>query len=128
VTQWTNVVTNPLGLAGFALFLVFLLLKRRIHGRPWLSRIFVALAALALVGGLWLSYAKGRNSTPPTVQTTQMPAPVQGQANQTQQISTGPGSPNVQGTQGDVSINVDQSTGKTGVKKTPEKKPKPESK
>jgi hypothetical protein len=45
-----------------------------------------------------------------------------------QQISTGEGSPNVQGVQGDVTITVDQSKGKTEEQKPPVKKPKQENK
>jgi len=45
-----------------------------------------------------------------------------------QQTSTGEGSPNVQGVQGDVTITVDQSNGKTAVQKPSDKKPKQENK
>jgi hypothetical protein len=45
-----------------------------------------------------------------------------------QQTSTGEGSPNVQGVQGDVAITVDQSSGKTEAQKPPASKPKQENK
>jgi hypothetical protein len=44
-------------------------------------------------------------------------------ASETVQLSTGEGSPNVQGVQGNVIITVDRSTGKTETEKLPQKKP-----
>ena len=51
-------VTHPLGLAAFALFLVFTFLGRtRQFKRPtWLSPVAFVMAAAALVGGLILAY------------------------------------------------------------------------
>lgn len=55
---WVNVVTNPLGMSAFALFLVFLVLTRTAISRErrWLSPVFVGIAVIALLGGLALSY------------------------------------------------------------------------
>jgi hypothetical protein len=132
MTPWTKVVTHPLGLAGFVLFLVFGYLarsKRRDEHR-WLAPVAFAIAAAALIGGLILAYVEVPKPVPPAVQISQPPPPVQQQTNQkVQQTSTGKGSPNVQGVQGDVTITVDQSTGKTTTQKTsPAKEPQQKSK
>jgi hypothetical protein len=128
MTEWTKVVTNPLGLAGFALFLIFgyLAKAKRNDERRWLSPVAIAIAAVALIGGLLLAYVQIPKPVPPSVQTSKPVAPIQQQTNQqVQQTSTGEGSPNVQGVQGNVTITVDQSTGKTKTeaKKPAEKKP-----
>lgn len=128
MSEWAKVVTQPLGLAGFALFLVFGYLARatKNDARRWLSPAAVGLALIALAGGLLIAYKQIPEPTPtPTVQVSQ---PTKQQTNSNvQQTSTGQGSPNVQGVQGDVTITVDQSTGKTETKKSPENKPKPAS-
>jgi len=128
MSEWTKVVTHPLGLAGFVLFLVFgyLAKTKRRDERRWLSPVAFAIAAVALIGGLVLAYVEVPKPVPPSVQTSKPAAPTQQQTNQqVQQTSTGEGSPNVQGVQGDVTITVDQSTGKTKTetKKPAEKKP-----
>ena len=110
--DWTKVVTEPLGLAGFALFLVFGVLSRvkRQKELPWLAPVASVMAILALAGGLTLAFLRSSRQSaaaappPPTgVQETQK--------NQVEQKTTGAGSPIVQGVQGDVTITVDQSTG-----------------
>jgi len=83
---------------------------------------------VALIGGLALAYVQAPKPVAPSVQTSKPAAPTRQQTNQqVQQTSTGEGSPNVQGVQGDVTITVDQSKGKTETKKPADKKPKPES-
>jgi len=131
MSGWTRVVTNPLGLVGFALFLVFgyLAKVRRNDERRWLSPAAVALAVLALVGGLLIAYKQLPQPSPQPAQTTQPQLPAKQQTNSdVQQTSTGEGSPNVQSVQGDVNITVDQSKGKTEAQKPPVKKPKQENK
>jgi len=128
MSEWVKVVTHPLGLAGFALFLVFgyLAKEKRQDTRRWLPAVAVAMAVITLVGGLYLSYS--RVFTPPgrATQTGMAPPPIQHQANQQiQQTTSGPGSPAIQGVQGDVTITVDQSSGQTGTTKADEKKLKP---
>ena len=71
--DWVEVVTNPLGLAGFALFVVFGLLARRgaAGGNRWLAPAAVAMAFVALVGGLVLAYRQlpvGQGAAPSEVQ------------------------------------------------------------
>lgn len=121
MSEWTKVVTQPLGLAGLALFLVFGYLARatKNDARRWLSPAAVGLALIALVGGLLIAYKQVPQPAPQPTSTVQTTQPTK-QSSVTQQ-STGPGSPNVQGVQGDVTITVDQSTGKTETKKTPKK-------
>ena len=132
MNQWIKVVTEPLGLAGFALFLVFgyLAKAKSKDERRWLSPIALVIAAIALIGGLSLAYVRSPKPAPAPVEVAKPQIPARQQSNQqVQQTSTGAGSPNVQGVQGDVTITVDQSTGKTTTEtqKPAEKKPKPES-
>ncbi|KAA6458179.1 hypothetical protein DYQ86_19855 [Acidobacteria bacterium AB60] len=73
MTDWTKVVVQPLGLAGFALFLVFGLVARLKRGasRRWLSPVAIAMACLALVGGLALAWVNATKSASPTVHSIQ---------------------------------------------------------
>jgi hypothetical protein len=119
--DWAKVLTEPLGLAGFALFLVFGALSRikRDKERKWLGPLAMGMAVLALTGGLTLAYLK----RPPQTAPSTAPAPAvqptaKTQTNMVEQTSTGAGSPNVQGVQGDVTITVDQSS-VTGKEKSP---------
>jgi hypothetical protein len=130
--EWTKVLTNPLGLIGFALFLVFGLfakLKQR-DERRWLFSLAIVMAFIALLGGLGLAYLQiqGTSAAVSTQRSNSAPAPVQQQTNQIQQTSTGPGSPNVQGVQGSVTITVDQSSGKVEEQKAPQRIDKKENK
>lgn len=63
--DWTKVVTDPLGLAGFALFLVFSFAAYHTRGRERraLVRIFVGLAVFCIVGGFALAYQHQRGLT-----------------------------------------------------------------
>jgi hypothetical protein len=111
MSEWVEVVTQPLGLVGFGLFLVFGYLGKvkRQDERRGLSRIAFTLAALALIGGLGIAYVQiPRPKRPNDTEQPKPPHKVK-----VQQNSTGPGSPNVQGVSGDVTITVDQSSGKT---------------
>jgi hypothetical protein len=122
---WTKAVTEPLGLAGFALFLVFGVLSRikRDDERRWLGPLAMAMAVVALTGGLALAYLK----SPPQAAPQIIAAPAAQSAPKTQtklvdQKSTGAGSPNVQDVNGDVTIDVDQSSGTWKEKPPPKKK------
>lgn len=123
--DWAKVLTEPLGLAGFALFLVFGALSRikRDKERRWFGPLAMAMAVLALTGGLTLAYLK----RPPQAAPQTVPAPAAQPASKTQtnvveQTTTGAGSPAVQGVQGDVTISVDQSSGTWKDKSPPRKK------
>jgi hypothetical protein len=70
MAPWIKVVTHPLGLAAFALFLVFAFLgnNRRSKRPAWLSTVAFGLSAVALVGGLTLAYRSNetRGQHPPS--------------------------------------------------------------
>ena len=129
MTLWSKVVTHPLGLGAFALFLVFSYLYWHFEKNKsvprWLGRTAIGLATITLIGSLVLGYFETVKSSAPSVQ---IPKPTQVAPTQTnpevRQETSGPGSPAVQGTQGDVNITVDQSTGKSEPQKQPVKKPK----
>lgn len=112
--DWTKVVTQPAGLAGYALSLVFGYVAKatKSQQRPWLAPAAFVLAAVALFGGLFLSYrstAKTATAAPPVTCN-----------NQDAQVSTtGNGSPIVTCPTGPVNINVNQS----GAAATPAPKP-----
>jgi hypothetical protein len=114
MSEWTKVVTDPLGLAGFALFLVFgyVAKVKQASERRWLAPLAVSAAIVTLAGGLTLSYFRTSTSAG---QADKKPAPTQ--VNQVQQSSTGAGSSNVQGVNGDVTITVDQNGTETITKK-----------
>jgi hypothetical protein len=122
MNAWIQVVTQPLGLAGFALFLVFgyVAKVKKDDERRWLSRAAMALAVIALAGGLILAYVQIPKPATPSAQTSKAQ---QQKTSQVQQSTTGPGSPAVQGIQGDVTITVDQSTGKAKPRKSKERSP-----
>lgn len=125
MSEWTGVITNPLGLAGFALFLIFGQLARvkRSNERRWLAPAAAIIAIAALAGGLVLDYVQVTKQVSPSAQVNR-PTMTYQQTNTVQQTSSGNGSPNVQGVQGDVTITVDQSKGKTDSRKTLAEKPK----
>jgi hypothetical protein len=109
IYDWTKVVTEPLGLAGLALFLLFGVLSRlkAKDERRWLGPRASAMVVIALAGGQVLAYLKMGAIPQPATKTQPAPA----QTNTVQQNTTGKGSPIVQGVQGDVTVNVDQSEG-----------------
>jgi hypothetical protein len=114
-SEWAKAVVHPLGLAGFALFVIltFFSKLKKTEKRPWQTPALFAAAIAALLGGLYLAHR--------CIQSNALAS--QQKVNRVQQISTGQGSPNVQDAQGDVNITVDQSTGKTEAAKPDEKKP-----
>jgi hypothetical protein len=118
MSAWTKVVTEPLGLAGFALFLIFMYLGKVKSGdkRKWISPVAFACAAATLVGGFSLAYLQIVTLVPPAFASKPAASSVQ-QIKRAQQSSTGSGSPNIQGVNGDVTITVDQSTGKAAPQK-----------
>jgi hypothetical protein len=118
VSEWAKVVSDPLGLAGFALFLVFSLLAglKRSDERRWIAKAAIFMAFAALVCGLGLACLRVLRPIPAATK-SQTPAPIPKQnCGETDQKSAGPGSPNVNCVQGNVTITVDQSSGGTGAK------------
>ena len=127
MNPWTKVIMHPLGLAGFALFLLFSYLGRLKKGdkRRWMAPSAIIIGVVALAGGLFLSYIQISSERPAPVEpSTKIATPSQQQTNQVRQSTTGAGSPAVQGVQGDVTITVDQSSGSGKPQKPAEKKPK----
>jgi hypothetical protein len=113
MTDWTKVLTSPLGLVGYALSLAFGFLakvKRSKEGL-WLTPVVTCLAITALFGGLLIAYIQVPRSPLQSRQAFQPETKKQSNS-QVQQTSTGPGSPKIQGVQADVTFSVDQSTGK----------------
>ena len=116
--KWVTVVTNPLGLAGFALFLVFSTLGRLTKRKRflWASPAAFVLALIALVGGLYLSYRRISSSsssvTPPNTQ----------QIGTIQQQNQGSKDVNVGGVQGNVTVDIDSESHDKKSAETPEKK------
>jgi hypothetical protein len=122
---WAKVVSEPLGLAGFALFLIFTYLGKVKSGdkRRWISPVAFACAAATLLGGFGLAYIQIAKPVPPPASVIKPAGPTVPQINHVQQRSTGAGSPNVQGVNGDVTITVDQSNGETSPQQTAKKQP-----
>jgi hypothetical protein len=126
--DWTKIVTHPLGLAAFALALIFGVAGVRLQGRqgPWFLPAALIIAAIALIGCFYLAnrqidadrevaHPAAPASTQPSKRNTQpslaaddnkssrpsAPATVH-------QETRGAGSPTIQGVQGDVTITIDQ--------------------
>jgi hypothetical protein len=127
VGEWIKVVTNPLGLAGFALFLFFLFLRstKKPEERRWLSRVFTAAALVCLIGGLGISYIRVSRSSDRPAQNNLPQTQLKQSTEQIQQNTTGAASPAIQGVQGDVSVTIDQSSGKGQPQKVQEKYQQP---
>jgi hypothetical protein len=65
MSKWIDVITNPLGLAGFALFLAFTYLATRKRKTDEKTTMMLGgLALVALVGGLALAYRSTSNPAP----------------------------------------------------------------
>lgn len=67
MNQWVRVVSLPLGLVAFSLYLVFGLLRGKGKKPKWLLPIFIALISVAIVGGLIAEYAPLRSESKPEV-------------------------------------------------------------
>jgi disulfide bond formation protein DsbB len=103
-------LVHPLGLAGYALFLVFGLLARatRRDERRWILPVALAAAGIALFGGIGLAYqdvdhaAHQKSAAQPTPSPT--PAQIQQDVRHVIQTSKGDCNPNVIST-GTVTVN-----------------------
>jgi hypothetical protein len=106
--EWTKVVTDPLGLAAFALALVFgaIGVKLEARNRPWFLPAAIILATFVMAGGLFLAYQKVQSKVKPAVTAPQDEPMVK-------QETYGPDSPAIQGVGGNVTI----ITNKSGTEK-----------
>jgi hypothetical protein len=103
--EWTKVLVHPLGLVGYALFLLFGLVARakRRDERRWLLPAVLTAAAAALFGGLGLAYRDVdhkdqetvHGSSTPTPTPTPSPLQVKQKIGLVKQHSSGACSPNV---------------------------------
>ncbi len=111
MTRWVDVVTQPLGLAGFALFLVFGYAARTKERRAkqWLRPVAIVFAFLSLAAGTVLSYINVSRAPEAHSPSDPRSRTSQGSLPHVEQKSTGPGSPNIQGISGDVHITINQS-------------------
>jgi hypothetical protein len=106
------VITDPIGLAGFALFLVFRLVAKKGKKPQWLASGAYVMAFLALAGGITLAYFRIRataSQTPPSSTSPSQP-PAASTANQQnigeiKQQSSGNAAVNAAGVQGPVTVN-----------------------
>jgi len=106
VDKWITILTDPVGLTGFALFLVFTLLSKRKSKlkakQKWVTPVFIVVAIAALAGGIWFSYVqyqKGKEPSPSQVTSGS-------EKKQIHQHTEGPQSPAVADTNGNVTINI----------------------
>jgi small neutral amino acid transporter SnatA (MarC family) len=63
-SEWIKVVTDPLGIAAFALFVVFVAMTKMVKpvDRKRVTNVLLIMAAIVLVGGLVLSYLNIKRS------------------------------------------------------------------
>src|SRR5438874_13808951 len=105
--EWMRVLTSPLGLVAFALFLIFSVLAKAKSGqqkdqRFW-RQLFASSAVVCLIGGLCLSFFQVMHPPSPAAN----PAAEKQENKDVEQKTSGSGSPAIQGVQGDVTVNVD---------------------
>ena len=125
MSEWTKVIVHPMGLAGFALFLVFgyLARVRREKGPRWLPTAAISLAAVALLAGLALGWTQVNNDAHRDAKSKPEPKGPQATINcpQVKQESTGAGSPNFNCVAGDMTVTIDQSSKGTSPQSQPNK-------
>jgi hypothetical protein len=101
--KWIDVVTDPLGLAGFALFLVFSVLAARRWGTQdaGLRAVFALLAIATVAGGLGLAYVRETAKTPAATTATGG-----GGTTVIQDTRCATGSPAISNVQGGVTVEI----------------------
>lgn len=115
--RWIEVVTHPLGLAAFALALVFgvIGLKLQERKRPWFLPLSIFLAAITIIAGLYIDYIQIKPIPLSKIQTTQQQISSANKSTSTEsdskkiivnQHTTGSASPAIQGVHGNVNINT----------------------
>lgn len=100
--SWIHVVTQPLGLAGFALFLVFSFVGKNRKGKKpdWMSPAAFFMAAICIAAGIALDFRQTPNSSKPALNQ---------EISKIQQTATGTSNSNVAGVQGNVSVSISSS-------------------
>lgn len=119
MNEWAKVVSHPLGLAGFVILALLLFFtNRQTSNQPvWVRASFLIMVFIALIGGLCLAYISTTSPTAEKTAATQEPLPrpnaheeISQQKtsgdNKVDQKTTGPGSPAIANTTGDVTIRV----------------------
>jgi hypothetical protein len=119
--DWMKVITDPLGIAGFALALVFgvasrLVAQKRRKNTQWIVLAAYALAATCVVGGLTLAYHRESLTVPVKSPITDSPKHSMSIDKIDQKVDNGAA---VAGVQGDVTVN------ETSDKKDPKLQRKP---
>ena len=110
--KWIDVVTNPLGIAGFALFLVFTFVSR--SQRPRERNVFMVFAAVALLAGLGLAFRDASEPlSPPTV--AQPPHPLSIPAPQAEPVSPEARSPEPTPANGGQTAKADRGSTATNI-------------
>lgn len=115
MNAWVKVVTHPLGLAAFALFIgwrVFSAVAKRKQARElaWIAKGIFVMACIALLGGLVVAYGQAKRDGP------SKPATVnQQQIDQINQQSSGNGAVNATGVQGSITTG-NRATGDNSAK------------
>lgn len=133
--KWIEVIQHPLGLAGFALFLVFIFLPKMSQKKnpPWLPKAAYTMALVALLSGIglafWQSQTKESSDVPKAPTTTTAPAVP---PTRTELETSGDKSPAVSHIEGDVKIDIgggnkDQPAAKSEQSKKESKKSSPQS-
>jgi hypothetical protein len=107
-TSWLKAITDPLGLAGYALSLLFgvvtYTVKQRKPRNSWIAPAGFILAAACILGGIGLAYQRQITSfSAPATQTPQTPAEQQMDLHDIHQKATCGTA--VAGVQGNVTIN-----------------------
>ncbi len=106
--KWAAVVTDPLGLAGFALFLIFVVLSKanRKKSGTWLAPVFIVAALVSLVGGLWVGYSRQNETLIAQPGSPAPRSPLQGGTAPVIQKTTGDKSPVFMGVTGNVTVTI----------------------
>jgi len=108
--HWEKLLTSPLGLAGYALFLVFsvitIVIKQRKPTNQWAAPTGFALAAICILGCLTIAYRHEQNSAEQSAKEADKQPPKQTPPNQPAQQSL---------TTGDIHQKADNGVAAAGV-------------
>lgn len=107
--KWIDVITQPLGLVGFALFLVFIYLPKIDPKKnlPWLPKAAYTMALITLLGGIGLAFSQSQTKKSENSPTKTAPeAPTT--STLLEQKTSGDNSPTLGGIKGNIDINIGQ--------------------